>query len=202
VTELIPLVGDPDAVVDEEGWLPPERRERFLREFTAKSSAEASSLRERLPALRAELKMTQGSQERAAIREDIRKGTARLAYLEAVPPFTAPDMCSECPWPMSWHDTGVTFCLTTGAILREPCSSWPVWRAKLAAGLARFVEMQQKKTKVTPAPAPRPLAVIPSGASVGETIARLSAVQADHPGAQVRRGKKSSWEIWAAPAPD
>ena len=116
-------------MVDKKGWLPPERRERFLREFAAKSSAEASSLRERLPALRAELKMTQGKQERDAVREEIRKGAARLAYLEAVPPFTAPDICSECPWPTSWHDTGVTFCLTTGAVLREPCSSWPVWRA-------------------------------------------------------------------------
>jgi hypothetical protein len=62
--------------------------------------------------------------------------------------------------------------------------------------------MQQTKTQATPAPAPRPVAVIPSGASVEETIARLSAVQAGHPGARVRRGKKNSWEIWAAPAPD
>ena len=126
VNELIPHVGDPEAVVDEEGWLPSERRERFLREFTATSSAKVSDLHERLPALRADLKVTQGRQESAAIREEIRKATARLAYLEAVPPFTAPDMCSECPWPMTWHDTGVTFCLTTEAILHEPCPAWPV----------------------------------------------------------------------------
>ena len=203
VKELIPQVGDPEVVVDEEGWLPSERRGRFLSEFTAKSSAEVSGLHERLPALRAELKVTQGRPERAAIREEIRKGTARLAYLEAIPPFTTPDMCSECPWPMTWHDTGVTFCLTTGAVLREPCPAWPVWREQLTAGLIRVIEMMQaKKAPAAPAPAPQLLATIPSGASVEETIARLSAVQADHPGAQVRRGKKNCWEIWAAPASD
>ena len=203
VKELTPHVGDPEAVVDEEGWLPSERRERYLTEFTAKLNAEASGLRERLPALRAELRATQGRRERAAIREEIGKGTARLAYLEAVPPITASDMCSECPSPMDWHDTGVTFCLTTGAVLREPCPAWPVWREQLVAGLLRVIEMRRRKeAPAAPAPPPRPLAVIPSGASVEETIARLSAVQADHPRAQVRRGKGNCWEIWAAPAPD
>ena len=86
-------------MLDEHGRLPSERRERFLSEFAAKVSAEVNELHERLPALRAELKVTQGRRERAAIREEIRKKTARLAYLEAVPPWTAPDMCSGYPCP-------------------------------------------------------------------------------------------------------
>lgn len=203
VKELIPRVGDPETVVDEHGWLPSERRERFLSEFAAKISAEVSELHEQLPALRAELKVTQGRRKRATIREKMRERMARLAYLEAVPPFTAPDMCSECPWPMSWHDIGVTFCLTTGAILSEPCPAWPVWREQLATGLVRVMEMmQQRKAPPAPPPTPQPLAVIPSGASVEETIARLTAVQAEHPGAEVRRGKRNGWEIWAAPTPE
>ena len=42
----------------------------------------------------------------------------------------------------------------------------------------------------------RPIAVIDSGLPIEEVIARLNAVQADHPGAQVRRGSGNSWEIW------
>lgn len=202
IGQLIPLVGDPETVVDEHGWLPSERRERFLSEFAASFNAELSGLHERLPALRAGLKVTQGRKERAAIREKLRKGTARLAYLQAVPPFTAPDMCSECPWPMNWHDIGVTFCLTSGATLSKPCDAWPVWREQLMAGLIRVAEMmQRKKAPPAPTPVPQPLAVIPS-ASVEETIARLTAVQAEHPGAQIRPGKQNCWEIWLDPTPE
>ena len=42
----------------------------------------------------------------------------------------------------------------------------------------------------------RPIAVIDSGLPIEEVIARLNAVQVDHPGAQVRRGTGNSWEIW------
>ena len=42
----------------------------------------------------------------------------------------------------------------------------------------------------------RPIAVIDSGLPIEEVIARLNAVQVDHPGAQVRRGSGNSWEIW------
>jgi hypothetical protein len=38
--------------------------------------------------------------------------------------------------------------------------------------------------------------VIDSGLPIEEVIARLNAVQVDHPGTQVRRGIGSSWEIW------
>jgi hypothetical protein len=204
VRELIPVVGDPEAVVDEQGRLPAERRERFLGEFAAKFNAEVADLRERMPALRAELAVTRERQQRAAVREELRKATARLAYLDAVPPFTAAGMCSECPSPMSWHAPAVTFCLVTGAILSEPCPAWPLWREQLATGLLRVAEMMRQKKHPPPAPAPvpQPLAVIPAAASVEETIARLTAVQAEHPGAQVRRGKRSCWEIWAAPTAD
>jgi len=44
------------------------------------------------------------------------------------------------------------------------------------------------------------LAVIAAGSPIVDVIARLTQVQAENPGAQVRRGKKDSWEIWTAPA--
>jgi hypothetical protein len=50
--------------------------------------------------------------------------------------------------------------------------------------------------KEPPVVVQRPIAVIDSGLPIEEVIARLNAVQADHPGAQVRRGSGNSWEIW------
>jgi hypothetical protein len=198
ISELTPVVADPETVADEHGRLPRERREELLVAFAAKVSTEAATLREKLPALRAALKTTRGRQERASVRDELRQGIARLAYLQALPAFTAADMCSECPWPMAWHSTGVTFCLETGAILSEPCRSWPVWNAKIATGLARVAEMLQQKQK---APASQParelIAVIAAGSSVEDVIAELTRVQAGHPGAQVQRGKRDSWEIWS-----
>jgi hypothetical protein len=47
------FLGDPEAVVDEQGWLPSERREGFLAEFAAEFNAEAGDLHQRLPILRA-----------------------------------------------------------------------------------------------------------------------------------------------------
>jgi hypothetical protein len=102
-----------------------------------------------------------GRPERAAIRQEARRGAARLAYLQALPTFTAAEMCSECPWPMAWHATGVTFCLQTSAILAEPCRSWPAWNAKIAAGAIRVAEMLTRKERKTRPPTRHP----PCGAS-------------------------------------
>jgi hypothetical protein len=201
ISKLAPLVADPEAVADERGWLPRDRREQFLDEFAGKVNAEVSALNEKLPESRASLRTIRGREERAAIRDELRKGTARLAYLNALPTFTAGDMCSECPWPMAWHSTGYTVCLETGAVLSEPCQSWPVWNANITAGLARFAEMMRNEYKpLAPEPAPQPLAVIAAGSPIEDVIARLTQVQADHPGARVRRGKRDSWEIWPATA--
>jgi hypothetical protein len=38
--------------------------------------------------------------------------------------------------------------------------------------------------------------VVSAGAPIEEVIARLTAVQAEHPGAQIRQGKQNRWEIW------
>lgn len=199
ISELAPVVADPETVSDEHGRLPSDRREEFLVAFTAKVSNEAATLREKLPVLRAALKTTRGREERAAVRDELRQGTARLAYLQALPAFTAADMCSECPWPMAWHSTGATFCLETGAILSEPCRSWPVWNAKIATGLARVAEMLQHKQKAPVSQSAREvIAIIAAGSSVDDVIAELTRVQAEHPGAQVQRGKRDSWQIWSA----
>jgi hypothetical protein len=47
-------------------------------------------------------------------------------------------------------------------------------------------------------PKPTPIAVLPSGLPIAEVIQRLTAIQQDHPDAEVRRGRADRWEIWPA----
>jgi hypothetical protein len=193
IGELAPVVGDPETVADEHGRLPRDRREAFRCEFAAKVNAEVSGLNEELPALRASLRATRDRRERAAAREELRRGTARLAYLQALPMFTAADMCSECPRPMAWHSTGATFCLVTGAVLSEPCPSWPVWNAKITTGLARVAEMMRHKHQLPALDSvAQPLAALAAGCSAEDIIAPLTQAQAGQPRAPVRRGKRDS----------
>ena len=64
-------------------------------------------------------------------------------------------------------------------------------------------EMFRKKAQgpeqaaVRPVP-PQPIAVVPSGLPLGDVVTRLTELQAQHPDAEVRRGKGSSWELWAS----
>mgnify|MGYP001756616966 FL=1 len=60
---------------------------------------------------------------------------------------------------------------------------------------------QERSAPVPDAPKPEPLAVIESNTPLAEVIERLSRIQVDYPDAQVRRGRRNSWEIWAAPEP-
>jgi hypothetical protein len=47
-----------------------------------------------------------------------------------------------------------------------------------------------------PTPEPKPIAVIVVGLPIEDFIVKLTAIQADHPGTQIRRGKRNRWEIW------
>ena len=96
VDELAAVVGVPETVCDERGWLPAERRELSLSLFKERREAEVRQLRTRIPARQAELKTLTGRAERATLREALRTDVARLASLEAMPPMQAADMCSEC----------------------------------------------------------------------------------------------------------
>jgi DNA repair exonuclease SbcCD ATPase subunit len=96
VDELAAVVGDPETVCDERGWLPAERRELSLRAFKDRRAAEIRQLRTRIPARQAELKTLTRRSERATLREALRRDAARLASLEAMAPMKAGDMCSEC----------------------------------------------------------------------------------------------------------
>jgi hypothetical protein len=82
-------IGDPDAVTDERGDLPPARRERHLDEHMTFF---------RHPTLR-EWSLGQRS---------------RFHLLLAMPPPQAADMCSECQAPVGWHCYALSLCLWCG----------------------------------------------------------------------------------------
>jgi len=46
-----------------------------------------------------------------------------------------------------------------------------------------------------PEPKPRPIAVIAAGVPIEDIMAKLAAIQAGHPGAQIRQGRRNCWEI-------
>jgi hypothetical protein len=124
---------------------------------------------------------------RARIREALLKDTARLTFPEAVPPLDAADMCSECPTPAAWHSLTVTFNLDPSKDAGDVggrCPAWPWWRERLEGARRQLLALVSPKAKPPAATVPMPIAVIDPGLPIEEVIARLSAVQADHPGAQ------------------
>ena len=194
VDELSQLVGDAEFVPDANGWLPSERREYALDLFAARRVTEVRQLRERVKAREAELYATKGRAERAQVRGELRKDTSRLKFLEAIPPLTAPEMCSECVSPASWH--GFMFEIGEASVDRGPCPSWPLWQQRVQKARDILLSSASKNATPPPPPKPQPLAVIPSDLAIEEVITRLTAIQAEHPGATVRRGSRNRWEVW------
>jgi hypothetical protein len=194
VGELSQQAGDMETVADEHGWLPSERRETALTLFAARRVTEVRELRERVTARRAELEEAKGRSERAPLREELRKDSRRLEFLEAIPPLTASDMCSECVTPADWH--GFRFELSDACPERGPCQAWPLWQQRVHQAREILLSSAAKKATPPAEPKPQPLAVIPGDLQIEEVITRLSAMQAGHPGAIVRRGNRNEWEVW------
>lgn len=194
VEDLTHRVGDAETVADECGWLPSERREYALQLFAARRVTEVRELREHVTGQRAELTAAKDRAERTRIRDDLRKNTQRLEFLEAIPPMSAADMCSECASPARWH--GFTFEISAANPDCGPCPAWPGWQKRLHKAHEILMSAATRQPPAALAPPPQPLAVIPSGLPIEEIISRLTAAQVEHPGATVRRGTRNRWEIW------
>jgi hypothetical protein len=102
------------------------------------------------------------------------------------------------PGPAVWHSLSVTFNLDpakdVGAV-DGPCPAWPWWQEQ-PEKVSKQLLARSSPTAEPPVAGRMPIAVIDTGLPIEEVVARLSAVQADHPGAQVRRGSGDRWEIW------
>jgi hypothetical protein len=159
VVRLQEAVGDVEAVVDERGWLPQERRELALTLFSARRCAEVQELRERVRERQARLRATKGRAERAAIREMLNRDRRRRQFLMAIPRLEAADMCSECVSPARWHGY-----VTSGANLHAgPCPAWPRWAQRIRKVREMIAAAVKDKPAEPPPPRPEPLAVVAPG---------------------------------------
>jgi hypothetical protein len=176
VDELTPIVGDPDAVWDEHGWYPSERRALALEIFAERRVNEVRELRGRVAARRHHPNAVREQSGRARSGEALLRDTARLRVLEAIPPLDAADMCSECPTPAAWHSLNVTFDLDPAKDVGRvdgPCPAWPWWREWLEEARRQILAIASHKGE-PPMAIQRPIAVIDSGLPIEEVIARLN----------------------------
>lgn len=194
VDALLAVAGDPETVADARGWLPAERREDALLLFKARRSVQVRDLRARVASAQATVKTLKGRSGRAGVREGLRRDQAHLAYWEQMPPLDAGGMCSECGDP-AWHAPGTTYSLDGFYMTGGPCPAWPRWARNIAAARRAAAQPAQQP----PPPPPEPIAVLAPGVPVEEVITQLTAIQAAHPGAQIRQGRGHRWEIWPAP---
>lgn len=189
VEELAAVVGDPETVADAQGWLPAERRELALALFKSRRATEVRDLRARVADSQATLKALQGKSERAELRATLRKDQARLTYLEEMPPLEAPGMCPGRASP-AWHTPGVTCRLDGAGETGGPCLAWPR-RAGRVNSTGEALRQGARGPSPAPPLPPEPIAVLAPGLPLEDVVALLAAIQAEHPGAQVRPGERS-----------
>jgi hypothetical protein len=126
VNDLLAVIGEPETVCGAEGWLPAERRERALIGFKSDRGSMVRALRAGVADARARLEVLQYRDERAEVREQLRRDLAHLAYWEQMAPLHAADMCSECGQP-AWHTPGTTYSIEGLYEITGPCPAWPRW---------------------------------------------------------------------------
>lgn len=101
VDRVTPIVGDPEYVVDEHGWLPRDWREQTWWSYRLDRERKVRDLKQQLPELEAALKTTADGAERRDRRANLAEATGDLEHLIAQGPFTAEEMCvrsARRPW--------------------------------------------------------------------------------------------------------
>jgi hypothetical protein len=91
--------------------------------------------------------------------------------------------------------------LNDGSSTGGPCPAWPRWANQVQVLRAELRKISTRPAAEPPAAEPKPIAVITVDGQIEDVTARLAAIQADHPGAQIRRGKRNRWEIWPPAQP-
>lgn len=192
---LSAIVGDPESVIDENGWLPRDRRESLLLHYKYERERQVRRLKEELPELEQTVKEATNRSERSKLQVKLSMDTRKLEHLLAVPPLTPHDMCADCATPVGEH--GWVTPPSTG-----PCPAWPgqvAIRKEVRALLEQFSRRREaeKKAATPPPPKPEPLAIVPSGLHIADVVAMLTELQEAYPDAEVRRGRGNRWELWA-----
>ena len=183
-------IGDREDVVDKEGRRPQDRRESHLLDYRFERQRLVSELQEQTEELSQQLAATKDRGERSVLRSDLAQAELTLQKLLDVPPLKAEDMCSECATPVAHHGW-VT------PPFDGPCPAWPGWAARLQEA-RKILERASNRADQDPneVPRPRPLATLPASLPIAEVIARLTALQKEHPTAIVKRGRGGKIELW------
>lgn len=185
------IVGDREEVLDEEGRLPRDRRPGNLIWYGIRRRDKVRQLQQSTVELRDRIKGTKDRDEKLKISAQLRSEDRQLQVLLRVPILSAEEMCADCYTPQLQHVSG-------GDIYESrPCLRWPLYTAQMER-MWRILRSATERTKPTePAPPkPVPLATIPGGLGIADVIERLSALQQEHPDAEVRRGRANQWELW------
>lgn len=193
VTHLRAQVGDPELVVDRNGWVPQERREQLYWEFRWWRQSTVEQLIDQIPQRTTIMKQTTDRAEKSSLRTEIAFMVSKRDALMAVPRPRTEEMCSECAVPHAWH--GWTSNGTMALLGAGPCPAWPGWSVRIRRARQMLMEGAARKDTLAK-PAPQPLAVIPSGLTIDEVVTRLEELRQKYPTAQVRRGNRNRWEIW------
>ncbi|RJQ10190.1 MAG: hypothetical protein C4558_05190 [Dehalococcoidia bacterium] len=188
-------IGDPETVIDQQGWLPAERRERSLSRFSWERREAIRQLRVEVVALEGAFPDIRGRKERADARRALAEQQARLDEWVAIPALTSEQMCSECQRPAAWHLTG----LLTAIGWQAPCLAWPYWSDRIRQAREMLLDRARRSDPIeAPRARPQPLAKVPSGIPISEVVSMLTELQAQHPDAEVRRAKDNGWELWSS----
>ena len=101
IVRLTPLVGDPETVVDQNGWSQQDRREHALFTFGFNREQQIRQLRTAVADLNDELRLASERQFKAEVRKRLAEPKAELDRLLAIPPLGPEDMCPDCWRPCS-----------------------------------------------------------------------------------------------------
>jgi hypothetical protein len=209
VAKLRDQLGDPDLIIDDKGYLPAERRERHLREhmlFWRHPVLRAWSGKQQ-KRFRALLRMPRP--EPAAMCSECQaprewhEYTLSLCLFRARPEPGSPAERIEGIMPGWWWgcraSTPYRIEHRWGGTGTLPDFDYNHWCTIVPAGLREIFGLEA----VTPepvcevAPPPTPLAVIKPG-PLDEVMQLLAAAQVEHPNAELRKGKRGTWELWPA----
>ncbi|MEO6700546.1 MAG: hypothetical protein ABI140_18365, partial [Jatrophihabitantaceae bacterium] len=137
IEQLTPPVGDPEEVVDRQGWRPCDRRELNLSMYRFDREREVRALRAAIVEHEAALKATKDKAERGETRPKLQDARSKLDGWLAVPPLTADDMCPECARPLANHGWRLTH-------WDGPCAAWPRHAAHIREVREMFFKMVER----------------------------------------------------------
>jgi hypothetical protein len=190
ILRVAAVVGDPEDVVDIDGKLPRDRRKWNLIWYGIRRRQRVEDLQKSIRELREAVAASKDRQEKSTLKSRLSEQDRQLHLLLAVPILSAADMCADCATPNHQHGYGEIHEMW-------PCRQWPMHAEQMARvwEILRSASTQSKPAE-TPLPKPQPLATLPGSLPIGEVIERLSALQAEHPDAVVKRGRANRWELW------